>query len=238
MTDPARLLKSDATEFERFLLGSAALERPTRPQQQRMRRAIGLAQLGIFATSAKAIAGLANHVIVVAVAATTLAGSGSTPRIADHRAIERNSITAMSAERQPAKPMEPAVETSLPEPSANAEPALPESERKGRPVLKPVASSQRLPDLREEIALMDQARTALRSGAPTRALTALEQYRTRYPRGSFGQEARVLRIEALAASGNRTRALAEANAFLAHNPNSPHSERLRRIISSADSGKR
>jgi len=242
MTDPARLLKSDATEFERFLLGAATIERPSRLQRWRMRRAIGLVQLGVFATSAKAIAGMANQVVVVAIAATALAGSGSTPSIDDFRHLEGRSgpPRSLSTGRQAPHVIErsSASEETLSVAKPSAESEVQAVEHKGRGQLRPVASSQRLPDLREEIALMDRARTALRSGAPGQALSALEQYRARYPRGSFGQEVRVLRIEALAASGNRARALAEANAFLAQNPKSPHSERLRQIVPGAGANKR
>lgn len=247
MTDPARLLKSDATEFERLLLGAAALERPSRLQQRRMRRAIGLAQLGVFATTAQAIAGMANQVVVVALAATALAGSGSTPRIDDYRHLDERSRTPASVSRGreslPAVNPSPAVEQSLSATVPSAETDVHETELQGTEPQrhdqpKAVASSQRLPDLRDEIALMDRARTALRSGAPGQALSALDQYRARYPRGTFGQEARVMRIEALAASGNRARALAETNAFLSQNPKSPHSERLRQLLPDARVNKR
>ncbi|HMA92535.1 MAG TPA: hypothetical protein VKP30_07605, partial [Polyangiaceae bacterium] len=184
MTDPARLLKSDATEFERLLLGAAALERPSRLQQRRMRRAIGLAQLGVFATTAQAIAGMANQVVVVAIAATALAGSGSTPRIDDYRHLDERSRTpaSLSTERESLPAVHPSPATA---PSAETE--MHETELQGtehprHDQPKAAASSQRLPDLREEIALIDRARTALRSGAPGQALSALDQYRARYPR--------------------------------------------------------
>ncbi|MGE5784973.1 MAG: hypothetical protein ACM3ZE_10295 [Myxococcales bacterium] len=240
MTDPARLLKSDATEFERLLLGAAALERPSRLQQRRMRRAIGLAQLGVFATTAQAIAGMANQVVVVAIAATALAGSGSTPRIDDYRHLDERSRTpaSLSTERESLPAVHPSPATA---PSAETE--MHETELQGtehprHDQPKAAASSQRLPDLREEIALIDRARTALRSGAPGQALSALDQYRARYPRGTLGQEARGMRIEALAASGNRARALAETSAFLSQNPKSPHSERLRQLLPDARANKR
>jgi hypothetical protein len=234
MKDPHRLLTDDtATDFERLLLGAAARERPTELQRRRMHRAIGLSQIGLFLMSAKTLAGVAGQSVVMAVIAASLAGGSSTPKSASSASVSAPMTSISHSETR----IHRAVDTSESQTTSEiSEMPAERSVEAGVPVSKPVSGvrasggTRRLPDLREEIALMDQARSALRSAAPTRALTVLQQYRGQFPQGSFGQEAAVLRIEALAASGNHAKAVAEANGFLSRNPNSPHSERLRRIV--------
>ena len=238
MTEPVRLLAGDATEFERYLLGAATRERPTRLQRMWMRRGIVLAELGIVGTATKALALLTQQVVVVAVVAGSLAGKGSTPVSASPRQLGEtaaHSATRVSSSSPSARSAssESAVnqaEMVNEDPSATNDGS---TSSKPEVVATPTVGRRRLADLGGEIALMDQARTALRLGAPQSALGTLEQYRIRFPRGSFGQEAQALRIEALAANGSRARAVGLANEFLAHYPNSPHSDRLRRIVAAS-----
>jgi len=84
-------------------------------------------------------------------------------------------------------------------------------------------------DIREEIKLLDQARSAVRSGNNAQALRALSKYEQRFPRGQFRQEVQVLRMEALKQSGESERASALAKKFLAEHPNSPHVERVEHV---------
>jgi outer membrane protein assembly factor BamD (BamD/ComL family) len=84
--------------------------------------------------------------------------------------------------------------------------------------------------LADEIAALDVARRALASGDASGALKALDDYRHKFPRGAMSFEASVLNIEALAKSGNMDAARALGHKFLAQNPNSPHAERVRRLI--------
>lgn len=235
MTEPVRLLAGDATEFERYLLGAATRERPTRLQRLRMRRGIVLAELGIVGTAAKALALLTQQVVVVAVVAGALAGKGSSPtsvsprqlgEIAAHSAT-RGSSSSPSDRSASSESAASQVEMVEENPAATGDGS---TSLKPEVAATPTVARRRLADLREEIALMDQARAALRLGAPQSALSTLDQYRIRFPRGSFGQESQALRIEALAADGSRARAVGLANEFLAHYPNSPHSDRLRRIV--------
>jgi hypothetical protein len=84
-------------------------------------------------------------------------------------------------------------------------------------------------DIREEIRLLDQARSAVRSGASARALRVLAKYEQRFPRGQFRQEMLVLRMEAVNQSGESDRAAVLAKKFLADHPNSPHVERVEKV---------
>jgi hypothetical protein len=51
--------------------------------------------------------------------------------------------------------------------------------------------------LREEIRLIDSARIAVKKNESARAVSILDQYARRFPNGTFREEARVLRTEAL-----------------------------------------
>jgi outer membrane protein assembly factor BamD (BamD/ComL family) len=87
--------------------------------------------------------------------------------------------------------------------------------------------------MREQIALLDRARAALRSGHGGAALTELDTYRKRFPRGEFAQEVSVLKIEALVQNGQMDSARTLGKRFLAAHPESPHVERIERLIGAA-----
>ena len=84
-------------------------------------------------------------------------------------------------------------------------------------------------DLSEQIRLIEAARAGVASNDAKTALAALNSYSSKFPRGSFGQEATVLRIRALDQSGDSARATAMAKSFVARFPNSPHVARLKPI---------
>ncbi len=94
----------------------------------------------------------------------------------------------------------------------------------------PSARVQGPSSLAEELAILDQVRAALARGDATSALRALDQREVRFPRGSLGPEAALLRVEALLSRGDEAGARALAEAFLAAHPSGPHAERMRSII--------
>ncbi|MBN2193045.1 MAG: hypothetical protein JW751_09535 [Polyangiaceae bacterium] len=99
--------------------------------------------------------------------------------------------------------------------------------RKPRPTPAPrTAPSASIAD---ELKSLDAARSALSAGNPAGALTRLDEHARRYPRGGLALEAEVLRIEALAQSGNRAAAATRARAFVARYPTSVFTPRVRRI---------
>jgi outer membrane protein assembly factor BamD (BamD/ComL family) len=97
--------------------------------------------------------------------------------------------------------------------------AGPASPRKGVPTAGPAALS-----IRAEIDLLDRARRALSGGAPDRALSLLNEYARRFPRGELRQEVEVVRIEALQARGEDDEAEAAKRRFEERFPNSAHRE--------------
>lgn len=122
------------------------------------------------------------------------------------------------------------------EPTAAIAPAEPEGAPSllGGPSASPPGPSSeeaRRSRLREESALLGEARGALRGGDAAHALALLDAARTRFPDGILGQEREALTIEALARSGQAAAASARARAFLVAYPSSAHAERIQTFVS-------
>jgi TolA-binding protein len=227
MKDPKRLLDGDGTAFERALLGAVAMERPSRDLHRKMRLGVGLVGLGVVAKAASASwnqLAMAGVVVVGLVTGGTIVAKRQTEASAP---LVQNVTTPTPAELvAPAKTAQlepvpsPAAEATLPEPRQ------PDAVRSApRRAAKPAAVS----DIREEIRLLDQARSAVRSGANGQALRTLAKYEQKFPRGQFRQEVSVLRMEALKQSGENERAAALAKRFLVEHPESPHVERVQGV---------
>jgi hypothetical protein len=75
--------------------------------------------------------------------------------------------------------------------------------------------------LGEQLEQLKRARAALRAGEAGRALELIDAYRASPTGGELGAEASLLRIEALALSGQRDVAAREARQFASDYPNSP-----------------
>lgn len=85
-------------------------------------------------------------------------------------------------------------------------------------------------DVAAEVRLVERARRALASGDLTEANAILDDYERSFPHGSLAQEAAILRIDALARSGDRVATERAVAAYLAAHPRSPHAARLRAMI--------
>jgi hypothetical protein len=109
--------------------------------------------------------------------------------------------------------------------SAPASPPLPAS-----PAEAVVVQRSRSDSIAEEVSALKQVDTAIGAGASLLALSLLDGYAARFPAASLGAEAQVLRIEALARSGDAAAARRAGEAFLATNPQSPYRARIRRVI--------
>lgn len=115
--------------------------------------------------------------------------------------------------------------------SSEREAKPPAAAPKARPELPrtlPAKSSSNT--LANELKAIDAARQALASRDAHGALRQLEQYRRNYPRGNLRTEAAVLRIEALAARGDRASAARLARAFLESQPKSPYTRRMQSLL--------
>jgi len=85
--------------------------------------------------------------------------------------------------------------------------------------------------LGDQLAQLQRARAALRSGQAAQALELLDTYQSQLGGQAFGAEASLLRIEALAALGQRDRAAESARQFLHDYPNSPLVDRVQSLAS-------
>ena len=85
-------------------------------------------------------------------------------------------------------------------------------------------------DFRDELALVERVRTQLSSGDHEACLRSIDQYGARFHGGAFVQEVEVMRIEALAASGDRGRARTFGGKFLSEHPTSPYAGRVRSVL--------
>jgi hypothetical protein len=85
-------------------------------------------------------------------------------------------------------------------------------------------------ELAQELASVDQARSALRSGNAPAALELVSRYERSYKRPRFAPEASALRIEALIALGRRAEAARLARVFMANHPGHPLTVRLRGFL--------
>lgn len=84
--------------------------------------------------------------------------------------------------------------------------------------------------LRDELALVEAARSALAKSEPGECLHTLDVHDHRYGDGILADEVAAMRIEALIARGERERALVLGNAFLAAKPASPYALRIQSLL--------
>lgn len=215
---PERLIESDATAFERRVLGAALRRQPSSAASARMAKALGVtvAAVGTATAAGTVAAGTAATKATVAVATTSLwpwvsagviglvvAGAVVGTRVGRHA-------------REP-HPVAPAVTAPLPPVSPTvAEPAGPVAEAPRAVV--PTQRSRSVTtagDLRDQVAFIDSARTAMSAGSSRRALEILRRYLDRYPAGSFRPEAIALEVEALMKLGREAEARALAERFVA-----------------------
>lgn len=227
-SDPKRLTVVGATDLERSLLHAARRERPSPEMTARMAAGLGIS-VGAAVTAASAPA-----VAAPVVAAKTTLGLWMPAGV-----IVAAVAAGVVGVRMSAKPEPSAVHAARPAaPAVVATPAddPPRAVREGRvekvrrrsvatPAPAPVAAG----DLRDQIALLDAVRAAVKSGASERALVLLRRYDASYPGGAFRPEAQALRIEAMDQDGRHAEAQALARDFLARYPQSPVAARVARV---------
>lgn len=223
MKEPQRLVRGEASPLERLLLEASARERPAPELVAKARSALGLPAAQPVAL--RDTLSSWGPKVLLAIAGAALVGT------LVHRTHPNSAPIAPT-------PVVPAAPTVAPEPakgsggpSATEAPtvsidSLPVA---AEPSARPSASST-ADTLREEIAQLDKVRSAIRAGSPSQALTELDTYRARFPRGVLQQEALVQRIQALELSGNTAQATNLAQSFLSQHPHSPYAERIAHIL--------
>ncbi len=188
---------------------------------------------GAAATAgAKAAAVAVKSAVVAAVGAATIwAGTTLTqPESQSHDPVPAQQTQGVT----PAAPS--TVETAVGEsPAPEAEVAKPKPKRAAAPNRRAESTDP----LVRELSLIDSARRALRANKPSLALKRLDTYNAAFPKGSLRTEQTVLRIEALAASGNQSAANRLGSSFLKRSPNGPYARRVRSLLGdAAEDGKK
>ena len=215
MKEPERLLRLGATDFERSLLESVQNERPPPELTARMERALGIAVgVGLSAlthagTAQAAVSQAATGSIAPpaasAVASNAVASNAAVggkllaAKVGGHLAAGvavKASIGAVlgTGLLVSAVTFLPDVVSRGPEKEFVAAPSLASAPEVNAPPslegdIEPAAAAA---PLREEIVLLDEARAALARGNAAGARSALERYRSSFPRGALLREARVL----------------------------------------------
>jgi hypothetical protein len=232
MLDPERLKASQATKLERRLLSAAGDERPSPELTNRMRRAVGLSTAGAGATALAATKSAGLAWISAGIVAAAIVGGAVGVWTSSRRVAVDRSATPPAAPVQCAVSSPGTTVATSPEP-ASPSPAPLAAHRMGQgrarlAIAAPPESSRG--DLRDEIALIDEARTALRERSPRRALVLLHRYAAAYPDGTFGPEAEALEVEALDDNGQHRLAQSLARDFVNKHPTHPLAERVGRSI--------
>jgi len=192
MKDLKPLLREGASDFERQLLSAAMRERPSPQLHSRMRRTLGLTGPIAWAGSVKAMLATVAGKGAVAVAVVGLAAAGVVGLRAQQaeRSAPSANVAVEAPSTAPAAPIPAAVPPSLAVAPAAA-PAAPAA-------VEPAAEEPSSGELREEIRLLDEARSALQRGSGAAALEQLDRYRQRFPSGVLRREASLLRQQAVA----------------------------------------
>lgn len=231
--DPKRL-KDEGSGFEAELLQSARGDVMPESSGRAILAGLGLAPAAAAAAATGLASGgkLGSLKSILVIAGLGAAGGGAI-WAGQHLLAEPTPVSAPAASPPPvvvqAKPIvtqkvAPSDPPAYPEPVAPAEPP------KVEPRTPRITSSAPVDTLPLELEAIDQARSALARGDYAQASRLLDRYRVRFPRPHLRAEATMLRIETLAASGDRGGAARLGRAFLKANPNSPYARRVRSLI--------
>ena len=250
MTEPTRLLEDAAGECDAFEANLLCAGRGD-AMSPSAKRALVTAALGgtlavtagvtagapaaAGATVAKLGASALTKWIVLGLLGVVVAGGAALalPRTPATTATPVPAVSmAHAAAAQPARsaqaPSEPIAPTTL-------APAAVTS-TSSAPARRPAPSSSAAPlakdegDLAAEVALIEQARDAVVRHDGPAALALLAEHARSFPRPALGDEASVLRVEAVAAEGETARTNAVATQWLAAHPTSPYVPRVRRLL--------
>lgn len=239
MMDPRRLREGPQSYVERALLGAGVSYRCSDELRQSTLIALGVAGTTLTcATSASALSSALGRVgwwksavavsalgVMATVPAAYRSWSDATVEVSHAPALQPAAESPRSVDVAPVASETVAVEDAVP--------ALGGSTGMGgeRAVRARAGRADRSAvDLRLELEALDRARARLAAGEALGALGLLDKYARAYPHGRLGLEAEVLRIDALAKSGQRDMARRRAEAFLRRHPNSVLASRVRGAV--------
>jgi hypothetical protein len=258
MTDTRKLLDDSPDELTQRLLRSALDDQPSSRAFSRTAVALGVSSVVPMATTGAAAAGSASATgtavtgaattsvklfglagfkwlglgaiagLIVAGAASSVIGDKPEPTVTVTPVVtattgrDSTSLEAPTPLAIPAPQPSAAASSALKKASQGEVPGSPNAESERRP-------SAKTPTIAREIAALDGARAALERNDPTAALAAVDSHE-REGAVALGPEATVIRVEALLARGETSKAKALARRFLVENPSTPHATRMREVI--------
>lgn len=239
MSDPRRLLDEGANDFEAKLLRAGRRDAPSARNRRRVLAGLGLGS--VLSTSVVASAGGSKALSSGALGALRWVGGGAVGVLAVWAGVQAFAPAKAVVSEPANRPAVALVQPKLALAEATvAPPAVPENGVEAPSAMKPVpavrtaapaATQERARDsLSAELAALDRARSALSSRDTQLTLRLLDEYAQRFPKRRLNTEAAVLRIEALAARGDRAGAARLGKEFLARQPNGPYARRVSSLI--------
>jgi hypothetical protein len=243
MTNPRRLIDDGLDDFERSLLAAGRRDAMSPSSRARIFAGLGLSALipgtavaagvkgaakgtlfGLAgATGVKVAIGGAVGALAIWSSVALLSGGGAKPNAAVETPVR-------VAEVSPAEPVTPTPAPVVNETTSAQDQVAEPQQEQSVSRRTPAGAKQSSDDLGREIESLDEARAALRSGDAARCLELLREHTRKFPRQRMAVEASVLRIEALAASGNREAARKAGREFLARHPKGPYAQRVSSLI--------
>ena len=237
MSELPRLHEEPESELERSLLSAGRSYSASAGTRAKTLAALGI--VGAAATTSTAAASIGKAGVVKWLAVTALVVGAAVPAV--HYLLKRAPSVAVPSTAPPAPasrstiPIPDNASTSAQAPQPALAPPVNSTSPANSPVTaaappamastaKPVASAQ---GLSAELAALDSARSALAGGDPGGALVDLDAYARNFPHAKLGLEAEVLRIDALAKSGQTAAAQKRAQAFIKRHPDSVLASRVR-----------
>jgi hypothetical protein len=236
MSEPRRLRDEAESTVELLLLEAGSAYRSTPEARAKTLAALGL--VGSAAVSAGALSSTAGTslatkagiawsklVLLSGLGASVVVPVGYVTWNRLHSGREESAKVVAAPPTTPQVVAKTAPVVDAPTPAVTFE-ELP-AEAPAAQVAKTEAKSTPAGDLAAELGALDAARSRLAAGDASGALAKLDDYSRTYPRGRLVLEAEVLRIDALAKSGQTDVAKKRAEVFLRRHPNSVLASRVR-----------
>jgi hypothetical protein len=238
--DPQPLLDDGATALELELLRAGDADRPSPKSRQAALAALGLSTAVLGASSP--VAAAAGRVALSpgarllaakwwAISALVAASGGAGLGYATWHGAPAPKASVNSVSKPSLPPLSPTFVAEAPAPEVSAAPIREVPSLPERPPSPPSRSSSSAsdPGIQDQIALIDRARGAVAAHQPAAAMAALDEYQRRFPAGVLAQEATLLRIETLAARGDKADAARLGRQFLERYPRSAMAARVKAL---------
>jgi hypothetical protein len=241
MNEPRRLREVSGSPVEHALLSAGASYRSSAEAHAKTLGALGLAgsaalSVGVAGASSSSLLSklgwtklisLLSVGAAVVVPVSYLALRDSAPAAEQRVAAARVApVSVVTEPGEPASVSASTAQTADPSVAAAAEALDPAPAARGLTARVAKADS-----VAAELGIIESARSALARGDTAGALSRLDNYARTYPRGRLALEGEVLRIDALARSGQGGLAAKRAEAFLRRYPNSVLASRVRGYLS-------